>query len=69
MSLKTPGKKESPHSALKTKEAGSSEESPSAQDEYMNDILVSMKELQAGEVIDADESMREIRLDLGIDAN
>lgn len=69
MSLKTPGKKLSPQSAIQTKEAGCTEEQRSPQDEYKNDLLVSLKQLQAGEVIDAEESMREIRRELGINAN
>ncbi|MCY3915523.1 MAG: hypothetical protein OXG49_05865 [Chloroflexi bacterium] len=69
MSLKTPGKKQSPPTALKTKDEGSSEEIHSLQDEYKNDILVSLKELKAGEVIDAAESMREIRRELGINGD
>lgn len=69
MSLKMPGKKQSPQTALKTKDEGSSEETGSPQDEYMDDILVSLKELQAGEVIDAAESMREIRRELGINSD
>lgn len=69
MSLKMPGKKQSPQTALKTKDEGSSKETRSLQDEYKNDILVSLKELQAGEVVDAAESMREIRRELGINGD
>ena len=69
MSLKMPGKKQQPQTAIKTKDEGSSEEIRSPQDEYIDDILVSLKEFQAGEVIDAAESMREIRRELGINAD
>ncbi|MDE2775880.1 MAG: hypothetical protein OXI77_08075 [Chloroflexota bacterium] len=68
MFLKTPGKSQSPQSATKTDEE-SPKETRSPQDEYKNDVLVSLKELRVGEVIDAAESMREIRRELGIDAN
>ena len=67
--MKTPSKDQLPQTAIKTNDSGCSEEALSPQDEYKNDILVSLKELYAGEVIDADESMREIRRELGIDAN
>lgn len=69
MSLKVPGNRQSSQSAIKTKEEELSEETRSPQDEYKDDILVSLKELRAGEVIDAAESMREIRRELGIDAS
>lgn len=69
MSLKVPGYRQSSQSAIKTKAEELSEETRSPQDEYKDDILVSLKELRAGEVIDAAESMREIRRELGIDAS
>ncbi len=69
MSLKTPGKKLSPQTALKTTAAAPTEETRTTHDEYKHDILASLKELQAGEVIDAGESMREIRRELGIDVD
>ena len=69
MTLKMPGKSQSAQAAIKTNDEDIAKDSRSPQDEYVNDILVSLKELQAGEVIDAAESMREIRRELGIDAN
>jgi len=69
MSLDMPGKKKSAPTVVKTDETGYAEESQSPQEEYKNDILVSLKELRQGETIDADQSLREIRRELGIDAN
>ena len=69
MPLKTPDQNRPPQTAVKGREAQWQEEASSAQDEYKEDILVSLQELKAGEVIDADESLREIRRELGYDAN
>lgn len=69
MSFKTPDKNQSLQPAVKSREAEWPEKTSSAQDAYKNDILVSLRELKAGEVIDADESLLEIRRELGIDAN
>lgn len=69
MTLKMPGKRQSAQAAIITNDEDIAKDSRSPQDEYVNDILVSLKELQAGEVIDAAESMREIRRELGVNAD
>ena len=48
-------------------EVASREETPEAKAlaEFKNDILISLRQLRAGEVIDGDESLREIRRELG----
>ncbi len=40
----------------------------SPEQEYKNDILTSLKQYHAGQVIDHDKAMQEIRRELGIDA-
>ena len=48
------------------------EESPKVEpssDELKDDILVSLKQVRAGQVIDADQSLRDIRRELGVDDN
>lgn len=69
MSLDTPVKKQSAQTAEKTEILDCSEVSQSPQEAYKNDILVSLKELRNGETIDGDQSLREIRQELGIDGD
>lgn len=38
-------------------------------EEFKDDILVSLKQVRSGDVIDADKSLRDIRRELGIDEN
>ena len=66
--MKAPRAKYETQTALTPDSTGGLETAESPQDEYASDILVSLKELRAGEVIDADQSLREIRRELGIDA-
>ena len=51
------------------KQESSSKAEPLPADEFKEDILVSLKQLRSGDVIDADQSLREIRRELGIDDN
>ena len=53
--------------ALKQDSPSKPELSPS--DEFKEDILVSLKQVRSGDVIDADQSLRDIRRELGIDDN
>ena len=39
------------------------------QEEFANDIVISLREVKAGKVRDAQESMRILRNELGIDAD
>lgn len=53
--------------ALKQDSPSTAELSPP--DEFKEDILVSLKQVLSGDVIDADQSLRDIRRELGIDDN
>ena len=39
------------------------------QDAFINDIYISLQQVKAGDVRDLDEGLREIREELGLDAN
>lgn len=61
------GKDTTAVTALKQDSPSTAELSPP--DEFKEDILVSLKQVLSGDVIDADQSLRDIRRELGIDDN
>ena len=69
MAMAAQSKKHHAHNASRSEESVESKAPVSPREEYKNDIFVSLKQLRSGQVIDAEQSVREIRGELGIDAN
>ena len=69
MSADAPSKKQYPPAVAKDEQPTSTKSNPSPDEEHKDDIRLSLKQVRAGQVIDADQSVREIRRELGIDAN
>ena len=39
------------------------------QDHFMNDMFISLQQMQAGDTVDAEESLKKLRIELGLDAD